>query len=147
VTSPLKPTTSNFFSSPNTCGYSPYVKSSLTRGWVCRSQFLLALASAVILRSESCGTHDQILLSQIRDFTFRRLRRLAGLRWRYSNSPPHGMTRAFLTPHFEYLIRHVPHKKHRVRHFLYCCMFIHCPGNVFAELLPSNGCLFWLHCC
>jgi hypothetical protein len=33
---------------------------------VCRLQLLLALASAVILRSESCGTHDHILLSQIR---------------------------------------------------------------------------------
>jgi hypothetical protein len=29
---------------------------------------LLALASAVILGSESRGTHDHILLSQIRDF-------------------------------------------------------------------------------
>jgi hypothetical protein len=29
---------------------------------------MLALASAVILRSESRGTHDYILLSQIRDF-------------------------------------------------------------------------------
>jgi hypothetical protein len=38
----------------NTCGYSPYVTSSLTRG-VCRLQFLLVLASAVILRSESRG--------------------------------------------------------------------------------------------
>jgi hypothetical protein len=34
---------------------------------VCRLQLLLALASAVILRSESRGTHDHILLSQIRD--------------------------------------------------------------------------------
>jgi hypothetical protein len=30
-----------------------------------RLQLLLVLASAVVLRSESCGTHDQILLSQI----------------------------------------------------------------------------------
>jgi hypothetical protein len=30
------------------------------------------------------------LLSQIRDFPFRRLLRLAGLRWRYSTPPPHG---------------------------------------------------------
>jgi hypothetical protein len=36
-------------------------------GWVCRLQLLLALSSAVILRSESHGTHDHILLSQIRD--------------------------------------------------------------------------------
>jgi hypothetical protein len=37
----------------NTCGYSPYVTSSLTRGWVCCLQLLLALASAVIIGSES----------------------------------------------------------------------------------------------
>jgi hypothetical protein len=49
------------------CGPSPYVTSSLTRGWVCRLQFLLVLASAVIRRSESHGTHDHILLSQIRE--------------------------------------------------------------------------------
>jgi hypothetical protein len=34
---------------------------------VCRLQLLLALASAGILGSESRGTHDQILHSQIRD--------------------------------------------------------------------------------
>jgi hypothetical protein len=39
----------------------------LGRGWVCRLQLLLVLASAVILRSESRGTHDHILLPQIRD--------------------------------------------------------------------------------
>jgi hypothetical protein len=42
------------------CGV-PY----LTRGQVCHLQLLLALASAVILWSESHGTHDHILLSQI----------------------------------------------------------------------------------
>jgi hypothetical protein len=51
----------------NTCGYSPYVTSPLMRGWVCHLQLLLILASAVILRLESRGTHDHILLSQIRD--------------------------------------------------------------------------------
>jgi hypothetical protein len=64
---------------------------SLTRGRVCRLQLLLALASAVILGSESLGTRDHILLSQIRDFPFRRLLRLAGSRWRYSSPPPHGI--------------------------------------------------------
>jgi hypothetical protein len=49
---------------------------SLTRGQVCYLKLLLDLASAVILG----GTRDHILLSQIRDFTFRRLLRLAGLR-------------------------------------------------------------------
>jgi hypothetical protein len=64
---------------------------SLTRGPICGLQLLLVLASAVIFRSESRGTRDHILLSQIRDFPFRRLLRLAGLRWRYSTPPPHGI--------------------------------------------------------
>jgi hypothetical protein len=64
---------------------------SLTRGRVCRLQWLLATASALVLGSESRGTRDHILVSQIRDFPFRRLLQLAGLRWRYSTPPPHGM--------------------------------------------------------
>jgi hypothetical protein len=64
---PLRPTTRIFIFQLNTCSYSPYVTSSLTRGWVCSIQFLLALASAVILRSDSRGTRDHTLLSQIRD--------------------------------------------------------------------------------
>jgi hypothetical protein len=63
---------------------------SLTRGRVCRLQLLLALSSAVIFGSESRRTRGHILLSQIRDFPFRRLLRLAGSRWRYSTPPPRG---------------------------------------------------------
>jgi hypothetical protein len=51
----------------NTCSYSPYVTSSLTRGWVCHLQLLLALTSSVILWSQSRRTHNHILLSQIWD--------------------------------------------------------------------------------
>jgi hypothetical protein len=43
---------------------------SLTKGRICRLQFLLALVSAVILGFESPGIHGHILLSQIRDFFF-----------------------------------------------------------------------------
>jgi hypothetical protein len=50
----------------NPCGHSPYVTSSLTKGWIFRLQLLLALASAVILKSDLHGTFDHILLSQIR---------------------------------------------------------------------------------
>jgi hypothetical protein len=64
---------------------------SLTSERVCRLQLLLILASAVILGSESRGARGHIILSQIRDFPFRRLLRLAGLRWRYSTPPPHGI--------------------------------------------------------
>jgi hypothetical protein len=51
----------------NTCFHSPYITSSLTRGSVCSLQLLLALASTVILRSDSRGTNDHTLHSQIRD--------------------------------------------------------------------------------
>jgi hypothetical protein len=74
----------------DTCGHSPYIISSLTRGLVCHLQLLLALASASILGSESCRTRDHILQSQIRDFLFCRLLRLTRLRWRYSTPPPYG---------------------------------------------------------
>jgi hypothetical protein len=63
----LRLTTRNFFSQVNPCCHSPYVTSSLTRRWVYRLQLLLVLANAVILESESRGTRDRILLSQIRD--------------------------------------------------------------------------------
>jgi hypothetical protein len=67
ATSPFRLTTSNFIFQLNNCGYSPYVTSSLTRGWFYRLQLPLTDANSVILRSESSGTHDHILLSQSRD--------------------------------------------------------------------------------
>jgi hypothetical protein len=88
---------------------------SLTRG--CCLQLLLVLASAVILGSESRGTREHILLSQIRDspnleghvpvFISPRNRVAQlypqalgslfvsshySLQWRYSNLPPRGVT-------------------------------------------------------
>jgi hypothetical protein len=70
TTSPLRVTTSNFIFQLNTCRYSPYVTSSLARRCVCRLQLLLVLANAVILRSESLGTHHRNLEPQIRDFLY-----------------------------------------------------------------------------
>jgi hypothetical protein len=67
VTSPLRFTTRIFIFQLNTCFHNRYLTSSLKRGWVCRLQLLLVLASAVILRFESRGRHDHILLSQIPD--------------------------------------------------------------------------------
>jgi hypothetical protein len=83
---------------------------SLTIGGVCPLQLLLALASAVILGSESRTVSDsrlpqpgepgpRIFIPQEQGdpvippgtgFPFRRLLRLTGLRWRCSNPPPHG---------------------------------------------------------
>jgi hypothetical protein len=68
MTSPLRLKASNFIVQLNTCGYSPYVTSSLTRGLACPLQLLLGLASAVTLRSESGRTHDHSLLSRIQEF-------------------------------------------------------------------------------
>jgi hypothetical protein len=59
---PLEIHNEHFFFQLNTCVHSLYVTSSLMRGWVCHLQMLLALASTVILSSESHGTHDHILL-------------------------------------------------------------------------------------
>jgi hypothetical protein len=65
ITEPLETQARIFFSRLNVCGLSPYISSSLTVGWVCHLQLLLALARAFILGSESRGTRDNILLFQI----------------------------------------------------------------------------------
>jgi hypothetical protein len=67
ATSPLTLTTSNFIFQLNTCSYSLYVTSSLTRERVCLWQLLLVFASTLILRSDTRGTRGHILLSQIQD--------------------------------------------------------------------------------
>jgi hypothetical protein len=87
--SPLRLTARYVLPQLNTCGHSPYITSSLKRGWVCHLQLLLAHDSAFILGSESRWTCGHMLLSQIWDFPFRCLLRLAGSRWRYSTPLPH----------------------------------------------------------
>jgi hypothetical protein len=62
---------------------------SLTRGLVCVLCMLLDLTGVVFLGSKSLGTRDHISLSQIWDFPFRRLLRLAGSRWMYPTPLPH----------------------------------------------------------
>jgi hypothetical protein len=92
---------------------------SLTRGWVLNLlvNLLIGFASAVTLRSKFRGTHNHILcfiwdspnlegkipvflslqeqggpvMPSGTSFHFRRLLRLTGLCWRYSNPPPHGV--------------------------------------------------------
>jgi hypothetical protein len=71
---------------------------SLTRGRVCLFYMLLTFASSACLASESLGTRDRMLLSQIWDFPFRRRLRLAGSRWVYSTPPPHGWHHHFTWP-------------------------------------------------
>jgi hypothetical protein len=124
---------------------------SETRGRVCRLQFLLVLTSAVLLRSESRGTHDHILLSQIRGFPFRRLLRLVGSRWKFSTPPPHGV-RLFLTE----LVLITTCKNRREKTVsnntsIVVAVFTdplpsNCSDIVSAGMcLPSNGDLLWLN--
>jgi hypothetical protein len=53
------------------------------RGQICLLNMLLVLARVVFLRSESLGTRDHILLSQIWDFPICRLLLCSGSQWRY----------------------------------------------------------------
>jgi hypothetical protein len=64
---PLETHDQHFSFPTDTCCHGPYATSPLKRRWVCNLQLLLVLASAVILGSESRGTHVHILLSQFRD--------------------------------------------------------------------------------
>jgi hypothetical protein len=95
---------------------------SLTRGRVCRLKLLLALASAVIFGSEFRRTRGHILLSQIRDISFRRLLRLAGSRWRYLTPPPHG----YLSPNSSSVVASHSYRTDSVRNtasqLLHCCV-------------------------
>jgi hypothetical protein len=133
TTSPLRLTTTNFIFQLNTCGYSTYVTSSLTRGWICSLQFLLVLVSAVILRSEFRGTHDHILLSQIWDSP-----NLEGqvpvfisLRNTVAQLYPQALGSLFVASHDS----QGPHRKR-----LSLLRVLSLLGNVSTELFPSNGC-------
>jgi hypothetical protein len=63
----------------------------LTRGWICN----VLVKFTVTLQSNFRRTHENILLFHFRPlgFLFCRFLRLAGLRWKYPNSPPRGNDR------------------------------------------------------
>jgi hypothetical protein len=138
---------------------------SLRRGRVCLLYMLLGLPNAVFLGSESLGTCDRILLSQIRGFRFRSLLRLAGSRWRYSTPPPHGVPRQVLLSCYIASGRTTaqktsvawqwiyvnPHGTHLLQHRFCCCVLRvlrEFPRNasllllvayLFTEPFPSDG--------
>jgi hypothetical protein len=134
---------------------------SPTRGRVCRLQLLLADNNAVLLRSDSCAAHDHMLLSQIRGspnlesqipylyppeqggpiiypgtgYPFRRLLRLAGLRWILEPAS----TREVITSNYETTLGLIGSTTSK--NVLDCCggscLAI---GQVFLKCLP-NCCL------
>jgi hypothetical protein len=138
---------------------------SLSRERVCRLQLLIVLANAVILGSESLGTHDHILLSQIRDLpnlegqvaifisSRNRMPQLYPQALCSILSPPTtrrakgemlepasalGLTTTRLVVSLYNLVMY------RIENtvpnnLLYCCSCIHCRGNVFTQPLPRSG--------
>jgi hypothetical protein len=152
-----------------------FVAPSLTRARVCNLLLLLALASAVPLGSESRETQDHILLSPFlrlpqrrgpgpriyipqeqggpdippgTGFPFRRLLRLAGIRWRYSIPPPHGMRiNSLFSFQYKFMVGlGMDRIENTAPERLHCCVCIRCCGNSFTEPLPCNDLTFCLHC-
>jgi hypothetical protein len=80
-------------------------------------------------RVQSRGTRDHILLSEIRDFNFRPLLRLAGLRWRYWTPPPHGTVK--LLPLYNLERTEYRSLWRTVNSPL---LFSRCHGNVFVNI-------------
>jgi hypothetical protein len=135
---PLRLTTSNSTFQLNTCRYNHCVTSSLTRGWVCftiaagpcqrshsqvrvprNSWSYFTVSDSRRLQPGGPGHRLYFLQKQGgpvippgTGFLFRRLLRLAGLRWRYSTPPQHAITLSFfwLCPIIN--PRHEPHGKH-----------------------------------
>jgi hypothetical protein len=70
------------------------------------------------------------------EFSFRRLVRLAGLRWRYSTPPPHGRLPCEITTLLS--LPGDPNIDHHLENFVLFC-FSRWHGNVFTEPLPKNG--------
>jgi hypothetical protein len=160
---PLKPTTS--FLPTDHLKHSPYGTSSLTKGWDRLLQLLLALASSVFLGFESRGTHDHILLSQIRYspnlegqvpvFISPRNRvdklypqALGSLFVASYDSQGYGggllprlHTEAHWVDPIVLLITtlHGQSRKHRFQQHLSCCVRILSSGNVFSDPLTING--------
>jgi hypothetical protein len=95
---------------------------------VCSLQLLLAVATAVIFGSKSHGARDPVLLPQIRGFSFRRLLRLAGLQWKYSNQPPNGILTE-VPNELTFITWCVPETEHPLQLSVCCNLRIRCHGN------------------
>jgi hypothetical protein len=108
-----------------------------------------SLSRARVLRSR-----DYIFLSQIWDFPFRRLLRLAVSQWRYLTPPPHGL---WFTPRHRLSLCRFPTDHIEKTHFIlvtYCCTCypatnslprICLRGNLFIEPLPSSASQYNMH--
>jgi hypothetical protein len=86
--------------------------------------------------SESLRTRDHILLSQIWNFPFRRLLRLAGSRWRYLTPPPQGGPIENTAPSTRIVVFRAPWISNE-SYSIVARVFV--AAGMFNESLPSNG--------
>jgi hypothetical protein len=107
----------------------------------------------LFLDTSPLGLVTHILLPHVRHFPIRRLLRLAGLRWRYSTPPPHGKCWC-QSPSVLYSLGADPIENTAIAQQWTSTVVAYCSrlylgtgclpriglrGNVFIELLPSNG--------
>jgi hypothetical protein len=88
-------------------------------------------------------------------FAFRRLLRLSGLRWRYSNPPPRGNLGIFSWFSFYSLRKDCTENTTSNNSVIVACVFVaafmwwplsHClVTDDFTKLFPSKDCLCWFH--
>jgi hypothetical protein len=152
----------------NTCSYNHYVSYCPTRRWVRCLQLLLGLASAVVIGSESRGTQDHILLSQIRDspnlegqipvfislgnrvaqLCFQALGSLLVASYDSQSYDGGIWTRLHVGLVYTFPLalalapRRKSHRKDSFQQFFYCCVLIRCCGQVSITPLPSNDLFF-----
>jgi hypothetical protein len=145
ATNPLRLTTSNFIFQLNTCGYSPYVTSSLMRGWV----YSCCWASPAQSFSGPSPTGLMTTFYCLRfetPPTWRTRPRIYIPRYRMALLYPQILCSLFIAlPLLASIVLlrrplHGPTRKHRFKQYLYCCIRIHCRGNMFTEPLARNGC-------
>jgi hypothetical protein len=138
---PLRLTTSNFIFQLNTCFHSPYVTSSLTRGWARWSSAAQSFS----------GQSPAGLMTTFYCLRFEILPQPGGPGPHIHVPQEEGgplipsgtglILPTFLPQCIKDLIRHGPHRNHRIQHF-YCCMYIRWRENI--EPLSSNCRFFWI---
>jgi hypothetical protein len=103
---------------------------SLTRGRVCNLQCNRWLVRSLRTNNHTLPSHLRLCSLFVASYDWQ------GLRWRYSNPPPHGVglgrNNCLLC-----LIPHERHRKRRIQQFIYSVR-IHCRGQIITETLSSN---------
>jgi hypothetical protein len=150
--------TSNFILQLNTYGYSSYVTSFLTRGWVCCLQLLMASPAQSFSGPSPAGLMATFYCLRFKTPPAWRARSLylylpgrgwpgyTHRHWVPFSSPPTthwAMVEEFEPPPHGYNCHYNPtdgpSRKCHFQQYLYCCMRIRYRGNAFTEPLPRTA--------